>query len=51
MTGRGRPGRDEQASLTLLAAAALGWDYKELLRQILGTSYTLEALRKLAPRI
>ncbi|KAI8197943.1 D-alanine--D-alanine ligase [Colletotrichum sp. SAR 10_65] len=51
MTGPGRPGRDEQASLTLLAAAALGWDYKELLRQILGTSYTLEALRKLAPRI
>ncbi|KAF5491636.1 D-alanine--D-alanine ligase [Colletotrichum siamense] len=50
MTGPGRPGRDEQASLTLLAAAALGWDYKELLRQILGTSYTLEALRKLAPR-
>ncbi|KAJ0344468.1 hypothetical protein KNSL1_009333 [Colletotrichum chrysophilum] len=50
MTGPGRLGRDEQASLTLLAAAALGWDYKELLRQILGTSYTLEALRKLAPR-
>ncbi|KAL0934935.1 phosphoribosylglycinamide synthetase [Colletotrichum truncatum] len=51
MTGPGRPGRDEQASLTLIAAAALGWDYKELLRQILGTSSTLESLRKLKPRI
>ncbi|KAK1546677.1 hypothetical protein CPAR01_00644 [Colletotrichum paranaense] len=50
MTGPGRPGRDQQASLTLLAAEALGWDYKELLRQILGTSYTLKALRKLLPR-
>ncbi|TEA14960.1 D-alanine--D-alanine ligase [Colletotrichum sidae] len=51
MTGPGRPGRDEQASLTLLAAEALGWDYKELLRQVLGTSYTLEALKKLTPRL
>ncbi|KAL2879745.1 hypothetical protein SGCOL_004788 [Colletotrichum sp. CLE4] len=50
MTGPGRPGRDDQASLTLLAAEALGWDYPELLRQVLGTSSTLKALRKLKPR-
>ncbi|KAJ4245986.1 hypothetical protein NW762_013730 [Fusarium torreyae] len=49
MTGPGRPGRDDQASLTLLAANGLGWDYKELLRRILGTSSTLRALRALKP--
>ncbi|RBR10789.1 uncharacterized protein FIESC28_09320 [Fusarium coffeatum] len=36
MTGPGRPNRDDQASLTLLAANGLGWDYNELLRRILG---------------
>jgi hypothetical protein len=49
MTGPGRPGRDDQASLTLLAANGLGWDYKELLRRILGTSSSLRALRMLKP--
>ncbi|KZL74845.1 D-alanine--D-alanine ligase [Colletotrichum tofieldiae] len=49
MTGPGRPGRDDQASLTLMAAEALGWDYPELLRQILYTSSTLRALRELKP--
>ncbi|RKU42596.1 hypothetical protein DL546_004381 [Coniochaeta pulveracea] len=50
MTGPGRPGRDEQASLTLIAAAALGWDYKELLERILETASTLRDLRAITPR-
>ncbi|KKY39191.1 putative d-alanine ligase [Diaporthe ampelina] len=49
MTGPGRPGRDDQASLTMMAASALGWDYKELLRQLLATSSTLATLRGLKP--
>ncbi|KAJ3527718.1 hypothetical protein NM208_g10562 [Fusarium decemcellulare] len=49
MTGPGRPGRDDQASLTLLAANGLGWDYKELLRRILATSSSLKVLRSLRP--
>ncbi|CAG9981487.1 unnamed protein product [Clonostachys byssicola] len=49
MTGPGRPGRDDQASLTLMAANGLGWDYKELLRRILGTSSSLKTLRGLRP--
>jgi len=35
LTGPGRPGRDDQASLTTLAAAAIGWSYGDLLRQML----------------
>ncbi|KAH6877053.1 hypothetical protein B0T10DRAFT_413736 [Thelonectria olida] len=50
MTGPGRPGRDDQASLTLMAATALGWDYKTLLENILETSAKLEDLRSLHPR-
>ncbi|KAF4977355.1 hypothetical protein FZEAL_6127 [Fusarium zealandicum] len=50
MTGPGRPGRQDQASLTLLGGAALGWDYQELLRRILTTSPTLRRLRSLKPR-
>jgi hypothetical protein len=45
MTGPGRPGRENQASLTALAAERLGWDYPTLLRNILGTARTLEELR------
>lgn len=50
MTGPGRPGRDDQASLTLLAAAALGWDYQQLLWQILSTSRSLKELKSVRPR-
>ncbi|KAH6689863.1 hypothetical protein F5X68DRAFT_204371 [Plectosphaerella plurivora] len=50
MTGPGRPGRDDQASLTGIAAAALGWEYGELLAQILASATTLEALRGLKPQ-
>jgi len=35
MTGPGRPGRDDQDSLTGMAARAIGWSYPELLRNIL----------------
>ncbi|OAA59796.1 d-alanine ligase [Niveomyces insectorum RCEF 264] len=49
MTGPGRPGRADQASLTLLAAAALGWDYQRLLAEILKTAATLKTLRTLQP--
>ena len=49
MTGPGRPGRENQASLTALSAAALGWDYSTLLRSMLLRSHTLRALREAQP--
>jgi hypothetical protein len=51
MTGPGRPGREDQASLTVIAAEALGWDYPLLLRNVLGAARTLEELRAKQPRI
>lgn len=33
MTGPGRPGREDQASLTALAASRLSWDYSRLLEK------------------
>jgi D-alanine-D-alanine ligase len=39
MTGPGRPGRDDQASLTLLAAQAAGWSYPQLLKALLVTAW------------
>ncbi|KAJ3574485.1 hypothetical protein NPX13_g4348 [Xylaria arbuscula] len=50
MTGPGRPGRDDQASLTLLASGGLGWDYLTLLRNILDSAQTLKTLKSLQPR-
>lgn len=44
MTGPGRPGREDQASLTALAAAGPGWDYGRLLREMLGTAVSLGEL-------
>ncbi|KAI2601746.1 glutathione synthetase ATP-binding domain-like protein [Hypoxylon sp. NC1633] len=49
MTGPGRPGRDDQASLTLMAASALGWDYRRLLKKMLNTSHSLKELKALRP--
>ncbi|KAF2014984.1 glutathione synthetase ATP-binding domain-like protein [Aaosphaeria arxii CBS 175.79] len=49
MTGPGRPGRDDQASLTLLAAAGLGWDYPRLLSEMLKSSSSLRVLRHRKP--
>jgi len=45
MTGLGRPGRENQASLTALAAVGLGWDYPTLLLKILESSSSLHDLR------
>lgn len=45
MTGPGRPGREDQASLTALAAERLGWDYPRLLREVLESAKNLEHLR------
>ena len=39
MTGPGRPGRDRQDSLTALAARALGWEYADLIRNLLGLAW------------
>jgi hypothetical protein len=47
MTGPGRVGREDQASLTALAAAGIGWDYPTLLSHILESSSTLYELRKM----
>ncbi|KAI4611341.1 uncharacterized protein J4E87_010534 [Alternaria ethzedia] len=49
MTGPGRPGRENQASLTALAAAGLGWDYPTLLLKILESSSSLHDLRNATP--
>lgn len=46
MTGPGRPGREDQASLTALAAAKLGWDYPELLKRVLQSAQPLHKLRE-----
>ena len=48
MTGPGRPGREDQASLSAMAAAHLGWDYPMLLQQILDSSSLLHDLRHVA---
>ncbi|KAJ6012646.1 hypothetical protein N7522_003001 [Penicillium canescens] len=45
MTGPGRPGREDQASLTVMAATAMGWDYKTLLQKILSTAQSLSSFR------
>ncbi|KAB2573720.1 D-alanine--D-alanine ligase [Lasiodiplodia theobromae] len=49
MTGPGRPGREDQASLTALAAAGLGWDYPQLLENILESACSLKDLRTAKP--
>ncbi|KAI4941047.1 hypothetical protein J4E86_010547 [Alternaria arbusti] len=49
MTGPGRPGRENQASLTALAAAGMGWDYPTLLLKILESSSSLRDLRSVTP--
>lgn len=49
MTGPGRPGRSDQASLTALAAAGLGWDYPALLKWLLTSATSLGHLRRVVP--
>jgi len=48
MTGPGRPGREDQASLTAMAAMGLGWDYPTLLTKILDSAKTLKELREMS---
>ncbi|KAI7158601.1 glutathione synthetase ATP-binding domain-like protein [Hortaea werneckii] len=50
LTGPGRPGRDEQASLTAMAAAHLGWNYPRLLQEVLSSSQMLRHLRHTKPQ-
>ncbi|KAJ5083931.1 glutathione synthetase ATP-binding domain-like protein [Penicillium alfredii] len=45
ITGPGRPGREDQASLMGLAAEAVGWDYAMFLRTVLGSARELRQLR------
>lgn len=45
VTGPGRPGRDDQASLMGLAAESLGWDYPTFLQYVLGPALELGQLR------
>ena len=51
MTGPGRPGREDQASLTAMSAAALGWTYPMLLEKLLATARPLSMLRKIEPKL
>jgi hypothetical protein len=51
MTGPGRPGRDDQDSLTGLAAKGLGWAYGRLLEEILGSARSLRHLRSIDPDV
>jgi D-alanine-D-alanine ligase len=52
MTGSGRPGREDQDSLSLIAARAIGWSYLDLLSHMLADAWREpagEALRHLVP--
>ncbi|KAJ2996503.1 hypothetical protein NUW58_g958 [Xylaria curta] len=48
MTGPGRPGRSNQASLTALAATGMGWDYPTLIKQLLASASPLGHLRRVS---
>ncbi|OBT69007.1 hypothetical protein VE03_01364 [Pseudogymnoascus sp. 23342-1-I1] len=48
MTGPGRPGREGEASLSLLGAGGLEWGYGRLLVEMLGSSLSLRALREVS---
>lgn len=50
MTGPGRPGREDQASLTAMAAAGVGWDYATLLQKMLESARVLDVVRNYQPR-
>ena len=45
MTLPGRPGREEQARLTTMAATGLGWTPTDLLENMLAGAVDLEVLR------
>ncbi|KAF2122082.1 hypothetical protein BDV96DRAFT_483194 [Lophiotrema nucula] len=46
MTGPGRPGRDDQGSLSGMAAEALGWDFPTFLKKILDGAKMLKEIRE-----
>ncbi|OCF31438.1 hypothetical protein I317_07705 [Kwoniella heveanensis CBS 569] len=46
-TGPGRPGRDEQASLTTMAAEEIGWDYQALITNILRQAKLISEVLKI----
>ena len=48
MTGAGRPGRDDQDSLTALAARAMGWDYAALVLNLLNQAWTAYSASRLS---
>jgi D-alanine-D-alanine ligase len=45
MTGPGRPNRDEQNSLSAIAANAIGWEYPDLVENILINAWPAHELR------
>ncbi|KAH8672094.1 hypothetical protein BGZ60DRAFT_406557 [Tricladium varicosporioides] len=47
MTGPGRPGREDQACLSAMAAAERGWDYPKLLLKMLDSAVPLTRLRSM----
>jgi len=44
MTGAGRPGRDNQDSLSCMAARVIGWSYGDLLANMLRQAWQLDTL-------
>ena len=44
ITGPGRPGRDAQVALTGLATEALGWSYRDTVRNMLRQAVKLRSL-------
>lgn len=47
MTGAGRPGREDQDSLTVMAAKAFGWSYFDLLSNVLAQAWSIKRGREL----
>jgi hypothetical protein len=47
MTGPGRPGRENQASLSAMAAEGMGWDYGTFVKKLLENARTLAELRNI----
>lgn len=47
MTGAGRPGREDQDSLTIMAARAMGWSFPDLVKNILAQAWSSPKLHLL----
>jgi hypothetical protein len=46
MTGAGRPGREDQDSLSCMAAREIGWSYGDLLVNMLRQAWAAVAMRQ-----